>query len=94
MDQPEEEEKKIVSVKKKPSSKLSKKQSGVITEVQRKNATGFYCIGDLPFLLFYHSISKSWSKVEFSEESNYKGGLKYPSIIRLGQTDQIILTGG
>ena len=30
----------------------------------------------------------------FSEESHYKGGLKYPSVVRVLNTDTIILTGG
>lgn len=35
-----------------------------------------------------------WSKIDFSEESAYKGCLKYPSVVRIQQTDCIILTGG
>jgi hypothetical protein len=57
-------------------------------------ASGLYCIGDLPFLLFFECLAKSWTKIEFSEESVYKGGLKYPSVICLKDKGVIILTGG
>lgn len=88
------EERKTKDPRKESSSQLVKKQPGTLSKAQREKATGFYCIGDLPFYLFFHAKSKQWSKVDFSEESFYKGGLKYPSIIRLGKTDEIILTGG
>lgn len=58
------------------------------------SASGLYCIGDLPFLLFYECLAKTWTKIEFSEESVYKGGLKYPSVICLKDKGVIILTGG
>lgn len=61
---------------------------------QAEKATGIYCVGDLPFLLFYHCKSKEWSKIEFSEESTYKGGLKYPCVVRIPKTETIIFTGG
>ena len=31
---------------------------------------GFYCVGDLPFMLFYKCDTKVWSKIDFSEESH------------------------
>ncbi|CAI2385357.1 unnamed protein product [Moneuplotes crassus] len=77
-----------------PLNQVSKKSSEGASYIQQGKATGFYCIGDLPFMIFYHTDSKKWSKIEFSEESAYKGGLKYPSIIRLGLSDEIIITGG
>jgi hypothetical protein len=62
--------------------------------VKKQIESGLYCIGDLPFLLFFECGSKTWSKQEFSEESVYKGGLKYPSVICLKDKGVIILTGG
>ena len=58
------------------------------------SVSGLYCIGDLPFLLFYECLSKNWSKLDYSEDSVYKGGLKYPSVICLKEKGVIILTGG
>lgn len=55
---------------------------------------GFYCVGDLPFMLFYKWDTKVWSKINFSDESAYKGGLKYPSVVRIIDTNTVILTGG
>lgn len=63
-------------------------------KIDKDKLTGLYCIGDLPYLLFYHCYTKKWSKMDFTEDSIYKGGLKYPSIVRLGDSDTIILTGG
>lgn len=57
-------------------------------------AVGLYCIGDLPFLLFYNCKDKRWIKQEFSEESKYKGGLKYPSVVCFNHNFSIIVTGG
>jgi len=88
-----EEEKKAAHERHRPNQ-VARRQSGIASQAQRENATGFYCIGDLPIMLFYHTQSKKWSKIEFSEESLYKGGLKYPSIMRLCKTDDIMITGG
>ena len=76
-----------------PSAPTNAKKNEV-SKVEKEKATGLYCIGDLPFLMFYHCHSKKWSKIEFSEESMYKGGLKYPSLVRIPGTESIVLTGG
>ena len=77
-----------------PHEEEEKFETQVVTKAEREKAAGLYWIGDLPFLLFYHCKNKKWRKIEFSEESRYKGDLKYPSIIRLNKSDTIILTGG
>ena len=55
---------------------------------------GFYWVGDLPFMLFYRWDEKIWSKIDFNENSAYKGGLKYPSVVRICKSDTIVFTGG
>lgn len=85
---PQEEEKKIDTL----IEPVYPKKEATLSE--KKKATGIYCIGDLPFFLFFHCQKKNWRKIDFSEKSLFKGDLKYPSIIRLNKSDTIILSGG
>ena len=63
-----------------------------MTKRQTGQHSGMLVVGDQPFLLEYDFTSKCWMHHYFSEESAFKGSLKYVSLASFGA--QIYITGG